>query len=283
MNRAMPATDHRVGGGGHEHRGHGLAGAPRRPRRRPRCRRGRRRAGPSAPPTRTTVRPRARCRPRRPPPGRRGRPGARRRRRRGGRPAPRPSEQPASVERVGRRVGVAEGVEAEDERLSLVVREAADPVEQASHRPHRPDRLEVRRVGAEEQVGTRQEVARELEPVGVEEDLAELVVVGRHGQRDRQRVAVARDGEVLHEPEVAAQLGVGRQGGGGSRVPAGEVDEPALDRGLGHVDVEGGEPVDDRARVRPVAATTTSASRSVAVVEPHAGHDRAARRRRPRC
>ena len=85
------------------------------------------------------------------------------------------------------------------------------------------------RAVAEEQVGPGQQPAGLVEAVGVGQRGAQVAVVGADGEGDRQRVAVARDAEELHEPEVAAELGVDRHVDvAGIAVPAGEVHQPAL-------------------------------------------------------
>src|SRR5256885_1441853 len=66
----------------------------------------------------------------------------------------------------------------------------------------------ARAATGEELTGSGEDAAGVLEAIGVRERGPQLGVVGPDGEGDRQRAAVARHAEVLHEPEIAAQLGV---------------------------------------------------------------------------
>ena len=145
---------------------------------------------------------------------------------------------------------------------AVVVDEAAGAVEQPGHRAHAADRLQ--RPGGEEAGRSLQHAARPLEPVGVGERGAQLGVPRAHGQRDRHRAAVARHGQELQVPEVAAQLLVERHVDRRRHaVPAGEVHQAALVGLL--VDVDAG-------LVQPRRHRAAAAGR----VDDHVGFERRA-------
>ena len=178
---------------------------------------GRRPSGPSAPRPRTRARPRDGCRPRRR--GRRasGSSGCGGEGIRHEQGLHHRQRAPAPVERVRAGVCVADGVEPEHRRSAVDVDEAADPVDEPTHRSNRTPRLE--HVGREELVGTGQRPAGALEAIGVGERDAQVAVVGPDRERHRQGRAVAGDRDVLHEAEVAHELRVdhrerSRRGGG---------------------------------------------------------------------
>ncbi len=110
----------------------------------------------------------------------------------------------APVHRVRAGVRIADRVDPGHQRGAVRCGEVPQAVDQPAHRAHRSERHHG--PGVDEAVRSRQHLAGPVEgrrgPSGA---AAQLAVARAHGQRHRERRAVARHGEVLEVAEVAPE------------------------------------------------------------------------------
>ena len=146
---------------------------------------------------------------------------------------------PASVQRVGGGVAVADGVEPGHQRAVVGVEEPAATVDQAAHHLDVGDRLgttvDVGGGGGDESGGGE-------EAVGVEQQPTHLGVAAADGERDREGVVVAGEHAVLEVAQVRSDHDRRRRLVEVEQSEeAGQVDDPGVLLGLGDLHAVGGE------------------------------------------